>query len=101
MVKRKKLETPEWIKKGYGSEDEYLESSIEKPAKKSSSKKTYKIRICPVCKSDDVKVVVGEEAKGLWFCNGCKWKGKGIEEKIVSEEEFLSYLEKKEEIHDE
>ena len=49
-----KLKTPDWILKG-GKE----------PKKKKVSGKTFKIRRCPKCNSDDISVVLGfDEGKG-------------------------------------
>jgi len=66
-------------------------------AKKTKSKKekTFKVRECPDCKSDNVGVVVGRERKGVWECHKCKWSGKDINEKEFSEEEFMKYLDEK------
>jgi len=64
---------------------------------KSKKEKTFKVRNCPKCKSDDVGVVVGREKKGEWECHKCKWNGKNINESELSEEEFLKYLDEKEE----
>jgi len=60
---------------------------------KQNKLKTFKIRTCPKCNSDDVKVVIGE--KGVWECHKCKWKGKDIDEKELTEDEFMKYLDEK------
>jgi len=81
-----KIKTPDWILKG------------EKKPKEKKQKKTFKIRKCPECGSDDVGVVLGnEEGKGTgeWECHECSWKGKNIQEEELSEEEFMKYLDKK------
>jgi len=60
--------------------------------------KTFKIRECPKCKSDEVQVVLtGEEGKGRgeWECKKCKWVGKNVIEKKLSENEFMKYLDEK------
>ena len=83
MAKKKsKIQTPDWILKG--EED-------SKPQKKKG--KTFKVRECPECGSDDVGVVIGEV--GLWECHKCKWKGSTIKEKELDEEGFMKYLDEK------
>ena len=80
-----KLSTPDWILKG------------EKAPKKKKQGKTYKVKKCPECGSTAVSIVlVGEEGKRAdnWECRACKWRGREIEEKELSEEEFLEHLEK-------
>ena len=57
--------------------------------------KTFKIKRCPDCNSNDVKVLVGFDKKGEWECHKCKWKGKDIKEEELKEEEFLKYLDDK------
>ena len=83
MARESKLKTPDWILKGK-----------KKPDKKKEGK-TFKIRECPKCNSTDVGVVVGKEKKGEWECHKCKWAGKEIREKELSEEEFMKYLDEK------
>ena len=64
--------------------------------KKEKNKKTFKLRLCPECKDDKVGVVlVGEEGKGKgdWECKKCKWSGKNVDEKELSEEELMKYLD--------
>ena len=56
MAKKKKLETPAWIKEGYDSPAEYEKAKGIKTEKKTG--KTFKVRLCPKCKTDDVKVVL-------------------------------------------
>lgn len=84
-----KLKTPDWILKGK-----------EKPKTKAKAGKTFKIRECPNCKSYDVGVVLSgsdsEEGGGKeWECHKCKWKGRDIEEKELTEDEFMKYLDEK------
>lgn len=82
-----KIQTPDWVLKGGKA-----------PVKKKTKEKTFKLRLCPKCKSDDVGVVLGaEEGKGNgeWECNKCKYTGKGFEEKELSEDEFMEYLDSK------
>ncbi|MEA3329998.1 MAG: hypothetical protein U9Q06_04615, partial [Nanoarchaeota archaeon] len=65
MAKKKsKLATPDWILKG------------EAPPKEKKKGKTFKVRKCPKCGSDEVGVVMGEV--GIWECRKCKWKGKNV-----------------------
>lgn len=96
MPKKSKLATPDWILKGG-----------KKPTKKkddptgvSFGVKTFKIRKCPKCKSDDVGIVLSgsdsEEGGGKeWECHKCKWIGKDIEEKELTEDEFMKYLDER------
>ena len=61
--------------------------------------KTHKIKKCPECGSTGVGVVLGGEkgrvSKG-WECKSCKWKGRSIDEKELSENEFMEHLYKME-----
>ena len=79
-----KIKTPDWVLKGK-----------EKPKPKKASK-TFKIRKCPKCGSDKVRIVlVGEEGKKAdnWECPQCKWTGKDIKQEELSEDEFLKQME--------
>ncbi len=87
-----KLATPDWIREGYDSKAEYEKAKGIKTKKPKG--KTYKIRVCPKCKSDNVGVVLSEsdseEGGGNeWECRKCKWKGRDVQEKEIGEEEFL------------
>ena len=96
MTKKNKLKTPEWILEGYGSEEEYNNKNGIKTKKKSG--KTFKIRKCPECGSDEVGIVLtGEEGHGKsdWECRKCKWTGKNIDERELNEEELMKYLDEK------
>ncbi|MEN7982564.1 MAG: hypothetical protein ABFQ65_03895 [Nanoarchaeota archaeon] len=121
MAKKEKMKTPDWILEGYDSEEEYekkkgvkkehhrrtttgvASTSYEVPklspkeslqgAKKSG--KTFKLRKCPKCGSDEVGVIVGEEVKGKWECRKCGWKGVDVKEDELSEDEFMKYLDEK------
>ena len=66
--------------------------------KKKKAGKTFKIRECPKCGSDDVGVVlIGEQGKKAnnWECRKCGWKGSNIKEKELTEDEMMEYLDKK------
>jgi hypothetical protein len=83
MAKKKsKIKTPSWILNG---------DDAEKPKKKKG--KTFKVRECPECGSDDMGVVIGEV--GLWQCRKCDWKGVEVKEREFDEEEFMKYLDEK------
>lgn len=91
-----KLSTPNWIKEGFESKEAYEKSKGIK--KKKIEGKTFKIRKCPKCGSDNVAVLLGNEegkGKGEWECKKCKWIGRDIKENEVSEEEFMKYLDEK------
>lgn len=93
MAKKKsKLTTPEWILEGYDSPEEYEKSQNKKNGKK-KEEKVFKLRVCPKCQSDEVKVVEGEV--GIWECKKCKWNGENIEKRDLTEKEFMEYLDKK------
>jgi transcription elongation factor Elf1 len=90
-----KLKTPEWILEGYSSREEWEKDQEKKSGKK--QKGNFKLKCCPKCGSLEVSVIlVGEEGKkaDMWECKKCKWKGKNIDEKFFSEEEYLKLLEK-------
>jgi hypothetical protein len=94
---KSKLATPDWIKEGYDSPESYAKVK-GKPEKKKEAGKTFKVRKCPKCGSDNVNVVLtGEEGKGAkeWECRKCKWAGKDIKESELTEEEFMKYLDER------
>lgn len=91
MAKKKKLETPAWIKEGYDSPEEYAKANGKSDTKKKC--KTFSVRRCPECNSDEVKVVEGEV--GLWKCNRCKWEGTNTKKDELTEDEFMAYLDSK------
>lgn len=94
---KSKLATPDWIKEGYDSPEEYNKSKGIKKGKKKEGK-TFKVRRCPKCNSDEVGVLLtGEEGKGKgeWECRKCKWVGKNIKEEELNEDEFMKYLDEK------
>ena len=111
-----KINTPAWIVEGYDSPAEYnkvkgikTEKKIERKteAKDKNNKniklaksdgKTFKIKRCPKCSSDDVGVVLtGEEGRKAkeWECKKCKWKGENVKEEELDEEEFMKYLDER------
>ena len=85
MAKKSKLKTPDWVLKGE-----------EKPKEK-KPERTFKIRKCPECNTDEVSVVINEEKSGVWQCKKCGWKGLNIKEEELNEEEFMKYLDDKDE----
>jgi len=90
------MKTPDWILEGYDSEGDYDKAKGIKTKEKKG--KTFNLRRCPECNSDEVRVVVGgEEGKGSkgWECKKCKWNGKNIKEDELSENEFMKYLDEK------
>ncbi len=91
MAKKKKLSTPAWILEGYDSEADYNKDKNINNKKKVG--KTFRIRECPECGSDKVEVVIGEVGK--WKCHKCKWGGTNIDEKELTEDEFMKYLDEK------
>lgn len=117
MPKKLKLSTPEWVLEGYDSPEAYAKSKGKAIKKKSGHHsvstntlkgtralnfgcKTFKIRECPKCSSDDVRVVLSnsDSEKGggrEWECKKCKWKGKDVIKKELSEEEFMKYSDER------
>ncbi len=101
MVKKAKVQTPAWILEGYDSPAEYNKAKGIKEEKKKEGK-TFKIRECPKCKSDQVGVVISgsdsEEESNTgreWECRKCKWKGKDVVKKELTEDELMKYLDEK------
>jgi len=95
---KNKLKTPDWVLEGYDSEADYNKAKGISDEKKKG--KTFKIRKCPKCGGDDVGIVLinsdSEEGGGKeWECRKCRWKGKDIQEKELSEDEFMKYLDNK------
>lgn len=117
MIKKAKLSTPDWIIEGFDSKSDWEKShgikNDKKVVKKIESKneksaKVFKVRRCPKCGSDKVKVVIsGQEdldfededaipegkAEGDWECLKCKWRGKNVKEEEMNENEFMKYLD--------
>jgi DNA-directed RNA polymerase subunit M/transcription elongation factor TFIIS len=99
---KSKLETPDWIREGFDSKEEYEKSHGLKKKKSAKADKIFKIKLCPKCGSDDVQIVLSnldseEESNTgkMWECKKCKWKGKDVDEKEVTEDEFMEYLDKR------
>lgn len=91
------MKTPDWILEGYDSEEAYNEAKGQ-PSKPKKEGKTFRLRRCPKCNSDEVNVVLtGEEGKGSgeWECKKCGWTGKDIKEDVLTEDEFMKYLDEK------
>ncbi len=87
MAKKSKIQTPDWILKGE-----------EEEVPKKSKGKTFKLRRCPKCGSDNLQIVLtGEEGKssGEWECKKCRWTGKDVKEDELTEDEFMKYLDEK------
>jgi len=99
MAKKKsKLSTPTWILEGFASEADYNKSRGIKIEKKIG--KTFKLRRCPECNSDDVGIVLSnsaeEEGGGEeWECRKCGYKGSEIKLDELTEDEFMKYLDDK------
>ena len=111
------MKTPNWVLEGFDSKvewekakgiktDKTQKSKISGPRNQRISKissekgKTFKIKVCPKCGSDDVHLVLSnsdaEEGGGKeWECKKCGWKGENIAEKELTEEEFMKYLDKR------
>ncbi len=94
------MKTPDWILEGYDSKADYEKAKGIKKEKKVS--KTFKIRECPKCESDEVGIILSnsdsEEESNTgkqWKCRKCGWTGKDIKEKELTEEELMEYLDKK------
>ena len=92
------MKTPDWIIEGYDSKTDYEKAKGITSEKKKG--KTFKIRECPKCHSDDVGLILSnsdaEEGGGKeWECRKCKWKGKEITEKELTEKELMEYMDKK------
>ena len=98
MAKRKsKLATPEWITGGYDSKADWEKAQGIKTKKQKG--KTFNIKECPKCGSDDVGIVLsGSDAEqgggDLWECRKCNWKGVDIVEKELTEDELMAYMDK-------
>ena len=94
---KNKMKTPDWIIEGFDSKADWEKKhGLGGNAKKEG--KTFKVRRCPECNSDEVKIVLGSaEGSGArdWTCEKCKWKGDGVKEEELTEDEFMKYLDDK------
>jgi hypothetical protein len=100
MAKKGKLSTPAWITEGYDSPAEYEKAMGKKSGGSKKIGKTFKVRRCPECKSDEVKLVLSnsdsEQGGGKdWECSKCKWVGPQVNEDELTEDEFMKYLDEK------
>jgi len=96
------MKTPDWILEGYDSPADYNKAKGIKSEKKGGKGKTFKIRECPKCKSDEVGIVLSnsdsEESGNTgkqWECRKCKWTGKEIIEKELTEDELMKHMDEK------
>ena len=92
------MKTPDWIFEGHDSKEAYEKTKGIKGKKKSKKEKTFQIKKCPKCKSNDVSVILtGKEGEGSngWECRKCSWKGEDIIEEELNEDEFMKYLDDK------
>ena len=87
------MKTPDWILEGHDSKADW--EKAKGIINKKKKEKTFKVRRCPKCNSDDVGVVVGKERKGEWECKKCGWVGSDVKEEEFSEEDFMKYLDEK------
>lgn len=97
MPKKSKLSTPDWIREGFESKKDWEKAKGIKSQKKG---KKFSIKVCPKCGSREVEVILGgKEGKGSkgWGCKKCGWKGKEVDKLELSEDEFMKYLDGKEE----
>ena len=92
------MKTPDWIIQGFDSKADWEKKQGVKSEKKKG--KIFKIKVCPKCGSYDVGLVLSnsdsETGGGKeWECKKCKWKGKNIAEKELTEDEFMKYLDER------
>ena len=94
------MKTPEWILEGYDSKADW--EKVKGIVSEKKIGKNFKVRECPKCKGDDIAIVLSgsdsEESTNtgrVWECRECKWKGSKINERELTEEEFMKYLDEK------
>lgn len=91
------MKTPDWILEGFDSKADWeKKQGVASKVKKKG--KTFKVRRCPECNSDNVEVVLGgSEGSGSkgWKCNKCKWEDNEVKEEELTEDEFMKYLDKR------
>ncbi len=99
MAKKTKLATPAWILEGYDSPEDYAKAK-GKPSTAKKQEKTFKIKICPKCGSNNVAIKLSnmdfEEESNTgkqWECKSCKWTGTEIEEKELTEDGLMKFLD--------
>lgn len=98
---KSKLKTPEWVLEGFDSPEAYAKSKGE-ASKEKKDGKTFRIKVCPKCGSDEVAVKLSnldsEEDSSTgkhWECKKCKWNGGNIKDKELTEDELMAHLDKK------
>ena len=98
---KSKLKTPDWVLEGYASPEEYAKANGKSSPEKKEGK-TFKMKVCPKCGSDDVAITLSnldsEEESNTgkqWECKKCKWTGGNIKEKELTEDELMVHLDKK------
>lgn len=98
---KSKLKTPGWILEGYESPEAYANAKGKSSPDKKEGK-TFKIKVCPKCGSDEVGITLSnmdfEEESNTgrqWECKKCKWIGGDIKEKKLTEDELMEHLDKK------
>jgi len=90
------MTTPDWILEGFDSKADWeSKKGIGDKKEKKKSGKTFKVRKCPECASDDIGVIVEKEASGAWECRKCRWKGHEPKAEELTENEFMKYLDEK------
>ena len=98
--KKSKLTTPAWIIEGYDSKADW--EKVQGISSEKKKEKTFKIKECPECRSNNVGLVLSnldlEEETNTgkqWQCHKCGWKGEDIVKKELTEDEFMKYLDEK------
>jgi len=101
MAKKGKLATPDWIIEGYDSPAAYAKAKGKSFTGKKEGK-TFRIKVCPKCGSDEVGITLSnmdsEEESNTgkqWECRKCKWTGGNVKEKELTEDELMEHLDKK------
>jgi len=89
------MKTPDWILEGFDSKSDWEKAKGLGGKGRKKSEKVFKVRKCPECRSENVKVIVEKEARGAWECSSCSWKGMEPEREEFTEEEFMKHLDRK------
>ncbi len=99
-----KLTTPDWIKEGFDSKADWEKAKGRESSGAKKKGKTFKVRRCPKCNSDGVKIVLSnldsEEESNTgkqWECKKCGWTGEEPKVEKLDEDKFMKYLDEKEE----